>query len=236
MIKIAIVDDEKSVLLKLSREIQCYFENKSFSCAIQTFASGTDLLQHRESFDLIFLDIQMDELSGLEAAKRLRQNGVKSFIVFITVLQEYVYDAFEVDASDYLLKPVDTARFTRTMDRIYQSVQNADTGSLLIPAKGNTFQTLLFRDICYLEAANHKIEIHTSNAAYEGYFKIAEMAKLLDNRFFQCHRSYFVNLDFVCGYSNGLAVLRNGKQIPVSRLRRHAFSQAVLCYMKEKRE
>lgn len=234
MIKIAIVDDERTVLSELTQKIKGYFAEKDISYTIETFLCGTDLLQHKESFHIIFLDIQMDDLSGMDAARQLRQNGASGFIVFITALQEYVYDAFEVDASDYLLKPIDIGRFTRTMDRIYHNIQNADMGSLLIPSRGNTYQTLLFREIYYLEAVNHRIEFYTCNAVYKGYFKLAELAERLDGRFFQCHRSYFVNLDYVCGYENGLALLNNGKQIPVSRLRAHEFSRAVLCYMKEK--
>lgn len=234
MIKIAIADDETKVSFEISQHIQRYFEEKSVSCAIETFTSGTDLLEQTESFDLIFLDIRMNGLSGIETAKRLRQNGAKGFLVFITALQEYVYDAFEVDASDYLLKPIDMSRFTRTMDRLYHGIRNTDIGSLVLPSRGNTYQSILFRDIYYLEAMNHKIQIYTRTATYEGHFKIANMNRLLDSRFFQCHRSYFVNLDYVCGYENLLARLSNGKQIPVSRLRGYEFSQAVLGYMKGK--
>lgn len=236
MIHIAIVDDESFVLLELSRAVKEYFKTKSVSYVIQTFTSGTEMLMQARLFDLIFLDIQMSGLSGMETAKRLRQSGAEGFIVFITALQEYVYDAFEVEAFDYILKPINSGRFRRTMDRLYRNIQTADTGSLLLPAKGNAYQSLLFREIYYLEAVNHKVEFHTKDAVYEGYFKITEIAERLDDRFFQCHRSYLVNLDFVCGYDNGLALLSGGKQIPVSRLRASALSKAVLCYMKEKRE
>lgn len=236
MIRIAIADDESSVRSELSQRIKDFFCGKSVFCEIQTFESGTALLGQVQTFDLYFLDIQMEGLSGMETAKRLRKSGARGFVVFVTVLQEYVYEAFEVEASDYILKPVDTIRFVRMMDRIYRNMKAADIGNLLIPSKGNTYQSLLFREIYFLEAVNHKIEFHTKDATYEGYFKVAEIAKLLDKRFFQCHRSYFVNLDYVCGYENGFALMVNKKQIPVSRLRNSEFSKAVLCYMKEKRE
>lgn len=232
MIKIAIADDESTVLSELTQKLKSYFAKGTVSYSIHTFRNGTDLLQSPLFFDLIFLDIQMDGLSGMDTAKLLRKNGVRGFIVFITVLQEYVYDAFEVDASDYLLKPIDDVRFIRTMDRLSDNIQNTDTASLVISSRGNTYQSLLFRDIYYLEASNHKITFYTASGVYEGYFKITEMAGRLDNRFFQCHRSYFVNLDFVCGYEDGLAFLTNGSKVPVSRLRINDFSQAVLSYMK----
>lgn len=235
MIRIAIVDDEREALIELTQKVKTYFAGKDVSYNIQTFSCGAAFLEETLPFDLIFLDIQMDGLTGMEVARQLYQTTANRFIVFITALQEYVYDAFEVDAIDYLLKPVDSARFTRTMDRVYRKMQDTDTGSLLIPSRGKTYQSVLFREIYYIEALNHRIVICTRDAVFESRFKLAELAELLDSRFFQCHRSYFVNLDFVCGYDDGLALLSNGKGIPVSRLRSHEFSQAVLCYMKEKR-
>ncbi len=235
MINIAIVDDERNILSELTQNVKRYFADKDISYDIATFLSGTELLLKQVPFDLIFLDISMEGPSGMEVAEQLRQNKTGGFIVFITALQEYVYDAFEVEASDYLLKPIDDARFMRTMDRVCHNIQNADTGSLLIPSRGNTYQVVLFRDIYYIEAVNHRVEFYMEDSVHEGYFKVAELAELLDGRFFQCHRSYFVNLDYVCGYDNGLALLGNGSRIPVSRLRSREFSKAVLCYMAEKR-
>ena len=161
----------------------------------------------------------------MDVAKTLRQGGVKSAIIFITVLHEYVYDAFEVEASDFLLKPLNDLRFSRTMDRIYKC--------LSLISKGNTCRLLRLKDIYYCEAINHRIEIHMNGIVHECTLKIKELSQQLDSRFFLCHRSYFVNLDFVVGYADGQAILMNGEKIPVSRLRGQEFSKAVLRRMKE---
>lgn len=232
MIEIAIVDDESNVRLELLKKIECYFKGKSITYKVSDFSSGEEFAASSQLFDLIFLDIQMEGVSGMEVAKALRQSGAKNFIVFITILQEYVYEAFEVEASDYLLKPLDDVRFKRTMDRVCKNIQNTDTGSLAIPLRGNMCKYLYYKEIYYCEAINHKIEIHTRDATYQCYLKMEELSVQLDSRFFQCHRSYFVNLDYVFGYEDGQAVLNTGKKIPVSRLRGHDFSKAILCYMK----
>lgn len=231
---IAIVDDEINELNALSDKVKSYAEKQSISCQISTYTSGSELLKANQHFDLIFLDIQMQGLSGMETAKKLRFDGIGSYIVFVTVLQEYVFDAFEVEASDYLLKPVDGNRFSRMMDRICGSLQERGKRSLIISSKGNTCKSILLQDILYCEAVNHKINICTKTEAHECYFKIEELERQLDDRFFKCHRSYLVNLDYVCGYQDGLALLEIGQKIPVSRLRGQEFSMKILQHMKRK--
>lgn len=231
---IAIVDDEKNELQLLLNSVKLYTEKQSFPCQIVTFASGLELLRANRPFDLLFLDIQMPELSGMEVAKKLRLDGIRSYIVFVTVLQEYVYDAFEVEASDYLLKPIDDGRFCRMMDRIFTGLQERKKSSLIISSRGNTCKSISLHDILYCEAVNHKISIYTKTGTHDCYFKIEELEHQLDGRFFKCHRSYLVNLDYVWGYQDGLALLENGRKIPVSRLRGQEFSLKMLQHMKKK--
>lgn len=233
MLQIAIVDDEKNIISEITQKLKQYFYEKSILYTVHPFENGQDFLAHDPVFDMIFLDIQMDGMSGMDVAKTLRQSGVKSLIIFITVLHEYVYDAFEVEASDYLLKPLNDLRFSRTMDRICKNLQNIDHKCLSLTSKGNTCRLLRLKDIYYCEAINHRMEIHMNGLVHECTLKMKELSEQLDSRFFLCHRSYFVNLDFVVGYADGQAILTNGEQIPVSRLRGQEFSKAVLRRMKE---
>lgn len=231
---IAIVDDERDQLKRLTDKVKAYAERHAFPCRIFTYTSGGELLRADQSFHLIFLDIQMPGLSGMEVAEKLRRGGIGSYIVFVTVLQEYVYDAFSVEASDYLLKPVDDNRFCRMMDRICNSLQASEKSSLILSSKGNTCKSILLQDILYCEAANHKITICTKTATQDCSLKIEELERRLDERFFKCHRSYLVNLDAVCGYQEGMALLENGQKIPVSRLRVQEFSLKMLQHMKRR--
>lgn len=233
MIDIAIVDDDPNFLEELSQRVDTYLKERPMLFSVHAFASGAELLKCTQDFDLIFLDIQMDGISGMETAKKIRADGTTGHIVFITVLSEYIYDAFDVEASDYLLKPIDKQRFERMMNRICSNLQNKRKPCLLITFRGNGCRFVFFEDIFYCEAANHKMVIHTKDTVHECYFKTAELKSRLDGRFFQCHRSYLINLKHVCGYENGLALLESGEKVPVSRLRAREFSQRLLQYMKE---
>lgn len=233
MIKIAVCDDEEIMLFELTNKIVTYMEPIHCFCKVDSFLNAEALLEKKEIYDIVFLDIQMKDINGLEAAKKLRESGSESFIVFVTVLKEYVYDAFEVEASDYLLKPVEDDRFIRTMDRISRYIEDRRKNSITIQ-KGTWCKSIRFEDIFYCEVINRKIYVHTKQGNIDYYFKIEELEKQLRTHFFRCHRSYLVNLKYVCGFNNGIAELENGEEIPISRLRQQDFSKAVLQYLKDR--
>ncbi|MHA6530033.1 LytR/AlgR family response regulator transcription factor [Paenibacillus sp. BAC0078] len=234
MISIAVCDDEHIMLSELTNKIATYMKNTNYSSQVFPFSHAEALLDSKESFDIIFLDIQMGGITGMEAAQQLRQAGSESMLVFVTVLKEYVFDAFTVEASDYLLKPIDDNRFIRTMDRIFHYIEDRRKHSLTIQT-GAWCKSIRFSDILYCEAINRKIVVHTKQTVIEYYFKIEELEKQLKPFFFRCHRSYLVNLQYVCSYEHGTARLENGDNLPISRLRQQDFAKAVLNYMKEER-
>ncbi len=104
MLQIAVVDDERNIISEITQKLEQYFSEQSVLYRVHPFENGQDFLAHEQTFDIIFLDIRLDGLSGMDVAKTLRQGGVKSAIIFITVLHEYVYDAFEVEASDFFIE------------------------------------------------------------------------------------------------------------------------------------
>ena len=105
MICIAICDDEKYICNTIQTMLSNFFCKKNMEITIQQFSSGTELLQYNKTIDILFLDIQMDYINGMETARKLRNRKFKGFIIFITILKEMVFQSFEVQAYDYLLKP-----------------------------------------------------------------------------------------------------------------------------------
>lgn len=233
MIKIAICDDEIFILDELTEKIQDFFQSAHIDVKIIKFSSGSSLLQYNGHLDIIFLDIQMKELNGMETAKRLRSQNYKGFLIFVTVLEELVFHSFEVKAFDYLVKPINHTRFIQTMKRLLCDIQNSSDSNLLV-RRGSECTIIPFDDIIYCEIINRKIFLHLIHGEILDYYeKIEALEKRLDGRFFKCHRSYLINLKYLKSYKNGLAYLDNGDTIPVSRLRSEQFSSVILQYMKE---
>ena len=196
------------------------------------FSSGEELLSYNGQIDILFLDIQMKDMDGMETARKLRADKFRGFLVFITVLKEMVFQSFEVQAYDYLVKPVDDKQFEKTMERLYASMQNASEDSLLVQ-KGYEGRIIRKDEIVFCEIIDRKIYLNLASGEVVDYYeRIENLETKLNNRFYRCHRSYLINLKHLKGYKNGTACMDNGKEIPVSRLRSREFSGVVLQYMK----
>ncbi len=175
-------------------------------------------------------------MDGIETARRLRAQGYKGFLVFITVLKEMVFRSFEVQPFDYLIKPVQEEYFHKTMERLFLSIQDRFTpgkGHLLVQ-KGRESSIIPFQDIVCCEIIDRKAYLYLDSGEVVDYYdRIENLEKKLDRRFFRCHRSYLINLNHLKSYRNNTAYMADGKEIPVSRLRSREFSNVILRYMRE---
>lgn len=233
MIEIAICDDEEYMIKNLYTKVNGFFRQRNFPVTITCFSDGKSLLRCSREFQIIFLDIQMKDMSGMDTARVLRKRNYDGHLIFVTVLNECVYDAFEVQAFDYLVKPLEDSRFNRSMERLLSSLQTPSSTRLLIQ-RGNECRIISFHQIIYCEVINRKIYIHMyNNEIIDYYDKIEQLETKLDQRFFRCHRSYLVNLKYIQRYDKNILFLTTGEQIPVSRLRTQELSGAILQYMKE---
>ena len=235
MIKFAICDDEPLMAQELAGHLADYMkENLITAYSLSSFSDGRALLDAIDRFDVIFLDIQMEQPDGMETAKLLRRRGDHSLLVFVTVLKELVFDAFQVEAYDYLLKPLDRARFKQTMERVLRSLDRKTAEDIVIQ-RGTGCEVVLLSDIVYCEVLGRKIYLHKHDGTVSDYYdKLEDLERRVDGRFFKCHRSFLVNLDYVRGCQDGQVLLAQGERIPASRLRERELTQALLRYMKER--
>lgn len=233
MIRIAICDDEPDVSGQIRSMVADFFRRKNMEVMISQFTCGKELLEDNSEIDILFLDIRMKQMDGMETARKLRLRHFKGFLIFITVLKEMVFESFEVQAYDYLLKPVEETHFEKTMERLLASIQNASEAVLFIQ-RGYESSMIPFADIVFCEIIDRKVYLHlTSDEVVDFYDRMEHLEKKLDSRFFRCHRSFLINLQYLKSYKNKTAYMENGKEIPVSRLRSKEFSGVILEYMKE---
>lgn len=232
MITIAICDDEKIIAEQIKRLASVFFRAKNMETSIICFSCGEELLRYDKSIDILFLDVQMEGMDGMETARKLRSRNFKGYLIFVTVLEEMVFQSFEVQAYDYLVKPVEEKRFAKTMERLFASMQNVSEEKLLVQ-KGYERSIISFEEIVFAEVIDRKVYLHlVSSEVVDFYDKIENLEERLDSRFFRCHRSFLINLKYLKSYKNGVAYMENGKEIPISRLRSKAFSEVILQYMK----
>lgn len=184
MINIAICDDEQVILERIKRLVSEFFHNQNIEIKILLFLSGEELLNSDKDIDILFLDIQMKQLDGIETAKKMRNKNYKGFLIFITVLKEMVFHSFEVQTFDYLLKPIEYDNFKKTMERLVLSIKSADKGNLLIH-RGTESSIVSFDEIIFCEIIDRKVYLHLKSANVIDYYdRIEKLEKKLDNRFF----------------------------------------------------
>lgn len=231
MLKLAICDDEVHQRIELIDMLKKELQNKNIQYYIYEYENGEELLQSRTEINVYFLDIKMNKLSGIETAKQIRKINKEAIIVFITALKEYVFEAFDVRAFHYLLKPVAEKKLREVLNSALLQLDGIDK---FILAKTISQCTKIFiKDIVYIEAQLRKIKIHTTYDIIEYYHKLSDIEdQLKDFNFFRCHKSYIVNLKFVKSYDNVFITLKNGEKVYVSKSKFSSFSKEFMYYLK----
>lgn len=232
--RIAVCDDDRAIREELFRLIQ-----KQVSEAdIMEYQSGEELINARGNFDIYFLDIEMGEVSGMDIARRIREqedNGrQRSIIIFVTGYREYMEAAFDVNAFHYLIKPVDTEKFSEVFKRAWKeaAVFYEQEKKYIIVKSSGTQQKILLKNIYYIESGNKKVIFHTTNGTLEVYGKMEELEKGLGNTFYRCHRCYLVNMEKISAYSADNIQVINGDNLLLARKKYSDFIKIYMRYVK----
>lgn len=211
-------------------------DSKHLEYTVSKFSSGESLLAciaaQNRYFDAVFLDIKMDRTNGMDAAKEIRKTNDKAMIIFVTALKEYVFDAFDVGAANYLVKPIEEKKLHGTLEKLTTSVSLTFAHFLVIHKSGEIVK-IPCPDILYSEVVNHRVFVYVRNYTYEYGAKIDDLEKNLTDDFFRCHRSYLVNMRYVESYSEGFAYLTSGEKIPIATRRQPTFMRALLRYQRK---
>lgn len=231
MIRIAVCEDEDEARDVLCEQLRDWKEELSIS----SYVSPTKLLCDAP-FDILFLDIGMPgEMDGMELAKRLREKwGREPIIIFVTGFEKYVYEAFDVEAFAYLLKPVNPARLREVCERAFMRLQNREISERqsFTVRVGGAVREIRMDDLCYVEGAGHKMILHLHKECLAYYAKMGELEHLLCERFFRIHKGYLVNLSEVEAYNRTEVTLVGGVRLPLSRYKYDAFAKAYLHYLR----
>ena len=230
MINIAIVDDEKVI----REQIKFWVEKNHTQTIIDIYSSGEDLLLMNRCYDIVFLDIKMEGINGIDTARELRKKAEDTILIFITGIKEYVFDAFDVAAFHYLIKPIEEEKFNAVYERAVVEVKKKkqhQTGILFVKTR-NRNVTFKQNEILYIESRAKKVEIHTRSDTMEVYAAISELEKQLMGNFYRCHRGYLVNMAFIVEYSNDSIALNNGETIILAKEKYGEFVKVYMRYLK----
>ena len=219
-ISVMVCDDLAEERASLGRMVEAYCRRKAIELSLESAAGGEELLDRWRPgrWDLVFLDIFMPGLSGVETARRLRQKDAACALIFATTSQEHGLESFELRVMDYLVKPFDQSLVDQALDWFVQR----ETIRLQQISVGGEWQTQWVRpsDVVWLEMRRHTATIQVGDRAYEVRRTMEALeTELDDDRFFRCHRSYLVNLDRVRTLEERDFLMEDGTRIPISAKR-----------------
>lgn len=232
MLRIAYLEDEAPTVKTLQTYIDRYAQEKNISIQATHYPCAEDFLyQNPKRYDLLFMDIRMGGMTGMEAAEQVRKLDPAVAIIFITSLAQYAVKSYEVEALDFILKPVSYYQFSMKLDRAIRIISRnqdvnfqvtVDRGTMILPS----------RQVMYVEVSNHDLVYHTEANTYRARGSLAKLEARLQGRpFLRISSSHLINLQYLSGISGSAVTLSNGESLWISRAKKTAVMAAIAEYL-----
>ena len=231
LIRIAIVEDEpterdriKVYLEEIAQEDQTQFDIEQYSSGMAFVMSGM------KDYDLVLMDIDMPNLNGIETAKALRKVDQSATLIFVTNMAQYAISGYEVNAIDFILKPVNRYSFAIKIKRAISRTAKKNDNAIQIKMDGTIFLVHMYQ-IMYLEVDGHYVIFHTTQGDYKEYttLKLAQK-RINSSHFVQCNQSFLINMKYIESVSRE-SVTVGGTIIYISRKMKTEFMNAVLDFL-----
>ncbi len=232
MIKIAIIEDEPSDRARLKELLSHVAETEEQQFLIDEFETAMQFfVKYQPVYDLVLMDIELPEMDGMEAARRLRKLDKQVLLVFVTNMAQYAIKGYEVDALDFILKPVDKYSFLLKMQRVLARIPNRENDCIVVNTDALETVALAIPSIKYVEVNGHYVVYHTRDGNYTQYATLKSVEESLsDDNFVKCSRCFLVNLAYVDSICKD-EVRVGDERLFISRPQKKAFLNAFSDYI-----
>ena len=212
MINVAIVEDEDCAANNLSEYLNTFGRQNNTEIKAERFRDAISLLTgYSGKFDIVFMDIELPEMNGMDAAKKLREIDMSVTLVFVTNMAQYAVKGYEVGAVDYIVKPVSYYDFSLKLRRIVNYIQSHGDAKLALPSKEGMVCIPLSR-LKYVEVRKHTVMFHTEDGEFPVYGTLKKAEDMIranagGGLFVKCNSCYFVNLRFVTAVRDSFVIV-----------------------------
>lgn len=223
MAKIAVCEDDFKQRNMLKIILLNEVKSLNIDAKINEFENSENLLSSLKDnvlkYDIIFLDIQMNKLSGIEAAKIIRNSNKSTIIIFVTGFMEYVFEGYNVRAFNYILKPLKKDKISKVFKEALDSLDMLKKDIYIVNYKNQTHK-INFEDILYFTSDKRTVNLIGKQVKYQFYAKLDDIEKdLCDRGFIRCHQRYLINLSNIISIEQNFAITISKDRLPISRNR-----------------
>lgn len=230
-VSVAIVEDEEFSAQTMISYLERY--SKTYDLDIQTtrFFNGEEFLRnYKPCFDIVFMDIMMPNLNGMETAKKLRVIDHTVPLIFVTNLAKFAVKGYEVSALDFIVKPVVYDTFVMKMNKAVRAATSCSLEKVVIKKEGGS-KIIAVSEICYIEVYNHDLIYYTTQGEIRSHGSLNTIEKELSkNNFVRCSGGFLVNLHYV-NEVRGNSCIVGGTEIPIGRSKKKQFMEALSNYL-----
>lgn len=231
MINVVIVEDEEPAFQVVNDFLNKFSEETGEGFRVAHYIDVLSMLdEYKPICDIVFMDIELPQMNGLEGCHKLREIDKSVTIIFITNMAQFAVKGYEVDAFDFVVKPITYPEFSLKLKRALQRIALMDGKAIGFTSKEG-IRKLPVSEITYIESVRHQITIHTIGDSFETYGTLKSIEeKLPSEQFIRCNSGYLVNLRFVERVKNYTVYLRD-KELPLSRAKKKEFLDALNNYL-----
>lgn len=229
MLRIGICDDEQAARFALRCGVERCLERADVPYTLYEFSSAEGVFQwlkkHPAELDLLFLDIEMQGINGMEAAQRIRENDNALALVFVTGYADYVFDGYTVGAMDYLTKPLDANRLAQVLNRVLALVHKREPETYTVQNTEGLFR-IPYNHILYFMSDRRQVILVSQERRIPFYAKLDEIERQLDGEFVRLHRRYLVRVQAIERMVGDIVTI-SAENLPVSRNQKQTVLQAI---------
>lgn len=231
MIQLAIVEDENTYAEQLTEYIRQYEKESGNKINIVRFTDGDEIVEnYTGEFDIILMDIQMRFMDGMTAAEKIRKLDGEVIIMFITNMTNYAIRGYQVDALDYVVKPVTYFSFSKKLERAIGKMKKRESRTITVHMQSGVMK-LVVNDIYYIESEGHNLYYVTKSGKIKTRAKMRDVEETLTPYgFFRSNKGYLVNMQYVDGVQEGCCII-HGEKLLISRARRSDFMSTMADYI-----
>ena len=232
MNKVALVEDNLEDRKRFEKVFSDFCAESQSPLELTVFENGQDFLNnYQKQYDLLFMDIELPDSNGIDICKKVREVDERVVIVFLTNMGQYAIKGYEVNAIDFLLKPLDAGIFLLKMKKILAAVKSNQASDVKLIFNGGK-RVIRSGDIIYAEVAQHDITFHTVQGEFVERYAMRDLERLLSKTHFsRPNYCYLVNLEYVLSIHKFDLSLRTGEVLQISRNRRKEFTDDFSRYL-----